>query len=42
VSDVEPVVGEQRVREVARMLGGKGEEGAAVDHARELLKGVSS
>ena len=37
VSDVEPVSGEDRVREVARMLGGGAEEGVAVDHARELL-----
>ncbi len=37
ISDVEPVEGEDRVREVARMLGGGGEEGVAVDHARELL-----
>jgi DNA repair protein RecN (Recombination protein N) len=40
VSTVEPVVGEDRVREVARMLGGDREQGVAVEHARELLRGV--
>ena len=34
---VERVEGEERVREVARMLGEDGARGAAVDHARELL-----
>ena len=42
VSHVEPVEGETRVREVARMLGGEPEEGIAVDHARELLKEMGS
>ncbi|MGQ0720866.1 MAG: DNA repair protein RecN [Candidatus Eiseniibacteriota bacterium] len=37
VSLVEPVEGEARVREIARMLGGS-EAGAAVEHARELLR----
>jgi DNA repair protein RecN (Recombination protein N) len=37
VSVVEPVVGEARVREIARMLGGT-EEGVAVEHARSLLR----
>jgi DNA repair protein RecN (Recombination protein N) len=37
VSLVEPVEGEARVREVARMLGGS-EVGVAVEHARELLR----
>jgi DNA repair protein RecN (Recombination protein N) len=37
VSLVEPVDGEARVLEIARMLGGSG-EGAAVEHARELLR----
>ncbi len=34
---VDRVEGEDRVREVARMLGEDGARGAAVDHARELL-----
>jgi len=42
VSSVEPVEGEERVREVARMLGGDGEGGVAAEHARELLRGVGS
>jgi DNA repair protein RecN (Recombination protein N) len=40
VSVVEPVEGEGRVLEVARMLGGD-EEGVAVDHARKLLESAS-
>ena len=39
LSLVEPVEGEERVREVARMLGGG--DGAAVEHARELLGAVA-
>ena len=39
VTAVEPVEGEARVREVARMLGGVEPEGVVLDHARELLKG---
>jgi DNA repair protein RecN (Recombination protein N) len=35
---VEQVEGEERVREIARMLGGM--QGIAVDHARELLRGA--
>jgi DNA repair protein RecN (Recombination protein N) len=42
VSSVDPVDGEERVREVARMLGGDGPEGVAAEHARELLRGVGS
>lgn len=38
VSRVEPVEGEARVLEIARMLGAGGKSGIAVDHARELLK----
>jgi DNA repair protein RecN (Recombination protein N) len=34
---VERVEGESRVREIARMLGEDATEGAAADHARELL-----
>jgi DNA repair protein RecN (Recombination protein N) len=37
-TSVEPVEGEERVREIARMLGGAEPEGVAVEHARELLK----
>jgi DNA repair protein RecN (Recombination protein N) len=42
VSTVEPVEGEERVLEIARMLGGDGAEGVAREHARELLRGVRS
>ena len=35
-SDVHPVVGEERVAELARMLGGS-DSGAAREHAAELL-----
>ncbi len=38
VTSVDPVDGEIRVHEIARMLGGTDEVGAAVSHARELLK----
>jgi DNA repair protein RecN (Recombination protein N) len=38
VTAVEPVEGEARVREVARMLGGGETEGVVLEHARELLK----
>ncbi|MEZ5065149.1 MAG: DNA repair protein RecN [bacterium] len=38
---VAPVEGEDRVQEIARMLGGAEPEGAAVAHARELLKAVA-
>ena len=38
VSEVEPVTGEARVREIARMLGGDSDRGVAVEHARELLR----
>lgn len=37
VARLEPVEGEERVREVARMLGSADPEGVALDHARELL-----
>ncbi|MGH2571817.1 MAG: DNA repair protein RecN [bacterium] len=39
VSTVEPVEGEERVLEIARMLGGDGAEGVAREHALELLRG---
>jgi len=39
VITVTPLEGEDRVREIARMLGATGDAGAAVDHARELLGG---
>jgi DNA repair protein RecN (Recombination protein N) len=42
VSRVEPVVGAERVEEIARMLGGEGAEGAAKEHARELLREARS
>jgi DNA repair protein RecN (Recombination protein N) len=38
VSTVEPVEGEARVSEIARMLGGGDEDGVARDHARQLLE----
>ena len=38
VTAVEPVEGEARIREVARMLGGGESEGVVLEHARELLK----
>ena len=37
VASVRPLAGDERAREVARMLSGHGESGAAIDHARELL-----
>ena len=37
VTTLEPVAGEDRVQEIARMLGTDGTSAAAVDHARELL-----
>ncbi len=37
VSDVKPVTGEQRVAEVARMLGGERLSGTSLAHAREML-----
>jgi DNA repair protein RecN (Recombination protein N) len=40
ISEVEPVSGEGRVREIARMLGADRVDGVAMDHARELLKGA--
>jgi DNA repair protein RecN (Recombination protein N) len=40
VAFVERVQEEDRVREIARMLGGESAEGIAVDHARELLRGA--
>jgi len=40
VAFVERVQEEERVREIARMLGGESAEGIAVDHARELLRGA--
>ena len=42
VTTVDPVEGEDRVQEVARMLGGDGAKSIAVEHARELLKGALS
>jgi DNA repair protein RecN (Recombination protein N) len=42
VSEVEPVSGEERVREVARMLGSDSEKSVALEHARELLQGGRS
>ncbi len=39
VTTVEPVESEDRVREIARMLGSAAPEGIAVEHARELLRG---
>jgi DNA repair protein RecN (Recombination protein N) len=39
VTTVERVDGEERVREVARMLGASTSRGIAADHARELLRG---
>jgi DNA repair protein RecN (Recombination protein N) len=38
VSAVEPVAGEERVSEIARMLGGSEEDGVAREHARQLLE----
>jgi DNA repair protein RecN (Recombination protein N) len=38
ISDVTAVTGEERVLEIARMLGGEATKGIAVDHARELLR----
>jgi DNA repair protein RecN (Recombination protein N) len=35
---VEPLTGDVRVRELARLLGGDPESGASLDHARELLQ----
>ena len=40
VAFVERVEEEERVREIARMLGGESAEGIAADHARELLRGA--
>ena len=37
VSDVRPVAGEQRVAEIARMLGGERLSGTSLAHAREML-----
>jgi DNA repair protein RecN (Recombination protein N) len=37
VADVEPVEGEELVREIVRMLGADRGDVAATDHARELL-----
>ncbi len=39
ITRVEPVEGEERVREIARMLGGEETGGVVVEHARELLAG---
>lgn len=36
-SDIAPVEGEERLRELARMMGGD-DQGAALDHAQELLE----
>ena len=38
VSTLRPIEGEERVREVARMLSGD-EAGASLEHAREMLEG---
>ena len=38
LSQVEPIDGEQRVLEIARMLGGSGQSQASLAHARELLQ----
>ncbi len=39
VTTVERVDGDERVREIARMLGSETPEGIAAEHARELLRG---
>ena len=41
-SGVRPVSGEERVAEVARMLGGVSDSAAALEHARELLQDHAS
>jgi DNA repair protein RecN (Recombination protein N) len=42
VTTVERVDGDERVREIARMLGSEAPEGIASEHARELLRGGSA
>jgi DNA repair protein RecN (Recombination protein N) len=37
LSQVAPIEGEERVLEIARMLGGSGQSQASLAHARELL-----
>ncbi len=37
-TEVEPLVGERRVAEIARMLGGDAESSVSLEHARELLE----
>jgi DNA repair protein RecN (Recombination protein N) len=39
-SSVTPVQGEQRVAEVARMLGGERLSGTTLAHAKEMLSGA--
>lgn len=41
-AEVQAVAGEERVRELARMLGGDPESGASLEHARELLSAAES
>jgi DNA repair protein RecN (Recombination protein N) len=40
-ADVRKLVGEERIREVARLLGGDPESQASLEHARELLRSVN-
>lgn len=39
VTSIDAVERDERVREIARMLGGASPEGIAIEHARELLRG---